>query len=144
MESAKVGQRTEGFELVPRVDPHGQIGFDGRFILVEPMGEVQVPRHQRVDQETEQIALLYPSSPGNADDLFKRRRGASRRAPEWGTELGEAGCPTVPVILQVEQDGTQVLEGAFQTIRLDKEMACLTVLRQVQNKVQREGQRPPR
>jgi hypothetical protein len=40
--------------------------------------------------------------------------------------------------LQVEQDGTQVLEGAFQTIRLNKEMACLAVLRQVQDKVQSE------
>ena len=106
--------------------PHGQIGFDGLFILIEPMGKVQVPRHQGVDQEAEQIALLDSGSPGNADDLFKRARRASSRAPERGTELGEAGCPSVSVGLQIEQDGTQVLEGAFQTIRLDKEIACLS------------------
>src|SRR5262245_46843463 len=144
MESAKVGQGIEGFELVPRVDPHGQIGFDGLFILIEPMGKIQVPRHQGVDQEAEQIALLDSGSPGNADDLFERERGTSRGAPERGTELGEAGCPTISVSLQIEQDSTQVLEGAFQTIRLDKEMACLAVLRQVQDKVQSESQRPPR
>src|SRR5262249_22845516 len=104
MEIAKVRQRIERFQLVPRVNPYRQIVFDRLFVLIQTMHKVQVPWYQRVNQEAQDVAVLHPGSAGDTGDALERHGGALRRAHKRSTQRGKVRGATVLPCLQVEQN----------------------------------------